>query len=124
VPVPALAVSTIFLLIVVGISYVLPKEVLVYIASTAGVALILNWLFIALAYFRFRQRVTLSLSERRVRLPGFPYVPIAAGIILLIALLTSALNQDQLVGLVAGIIILLSFSGLYIFFIKKRGLQA
>jgi L-asparagine transporter-like permease len=123
VPVPAVLVSSIFLLVVVGISYVLPKEVLVYIASTAGVALILNWLIIALAYYRFRQRVKLSLSERRVKLPGFPYTPIAAGVMLLIALLTSALNQNQLVGLVAGIIILLGFSVLYILFVKKGELQ-
>ncbi|AFM40684.1 gamma-aminobutyrate permease-like transporter [Desulfosporosinus acidiphilus SJ4] len=120
VPVAALLISSAILLVVVGISYLLPEKIFVYIASTAGAALILNWLIIALTYYRFRQRANLRPGKGQPTYPGFPGTTIAASLLLSLALATSAFNGSQLVGLVAGVLILMFFSGLYIIFVKKH----
>lgn len=120
VPVAAVLVSSVCLLIVVGISYLLPQKIFVYIAGTAGVALILNWLIIALTHFRFRQRVKLSPGERQLKYPGFPYTTLLAVVLLLVVLSTSALSRNQLVGLAVGSIILMLFSGSYFLWVKRR----
>ncbi len=124
VPVAAVLISSVFLLIVVGISYLLPKQIFVFIASTAGVALILNWLIIAITHYRFRQRVKQNQGEKQLKYPGFPYTNIVAIVLLLVALSTSALSQNQLVGLTVGIIILLVFAGLYFLLVKKQQLHS
>ncbi len=121
VPVAAVLISSVFLLFVVGISYLLPQTIFVYIASTAGVALILNWLIIAVTHYHFRQRVKSRSGKKQLKYPGFPYTTIAAIVLLLVALSTSALSKNQLVGLAAGIIILMVF-GLYFLLVKRRKL--
>ncbi|MGC7873367.1 amino acid permease [Desulfosporosinus sp. SYSU MS00001] len=99
VPVSAVMLSSAFLLCVVGISYLLPQQILVYIASSAGVALITNWLIIAATHYRFRRRMNGKT--------------IIAAVLLLVVLSTSAMNGNQLVGLMVGIIILMLLACLY-----------
>lgn len=124
VPVTAVLISSVFLLIVVGISYLLPQKIFAYIASASGVTLILNWIIIGITYWRFRQQTKKNQQEGQLRYPGFPYTTITALVLLLVALSTSALSQNQLVGLIVGFVILLLFAGLYFLLIKRQHLPS
>lgn len=118
VPVAAVLASAAFLLIVVGISYILPHNIFVYIASASGVSILLNWVIIAITHFRFRQKA--KTKQLAVKQYSFPYATVAAIILLLVALSTSVLSRNQLVGFFIGIIILLLFVALYFFLVKGR----
>ncbi|WP_407311463.1 amino acid permease [Desulfosporosinus sp. SB140] len=113
VPVAAVLISSAFLLIVAGISYLLPQEIFTYIAGSAGVALILNWLIIAVTYYCFRKQVKSNSDVRLLKSPGFPYSTIIAIILLSVVLATSVLGKNQIVGLVVGTITMLAFSGVF-----------
>ncbi len=121
VPVAAVLTSGAFLLFVVGISYLLPQTIFVYVASASGITLVLNWILIAVTHMRFRHRVKSSQNPGQVRYPGFPYTTITALVLLLVAVATSALSHNQLIGLIAGIAILLLFAGLY--YLLPKGKQ-
>jgi Gamma-aminobutyrate permease and related permeases len=101
VPMSAVLLSSICLIAVAGISYFLPQNILVYTASASGVTVLVNWLIIALTYIRFRQS------------SSFPYAAITAIALLVVALATSALSSNQLVGLMIGICLVLIFAVLY-----------
>jgi L-asparagine transporter-like permease len=101
VPKYAVLISSICLIVVVGISYFLPQNILVYTASASGVTVLINWLIIALTYVRFRQT------------SSFPYAAVIAITLLLVAIATSALSSNQLVGLVIGVCLVLIFAAFY-----------
>jgi len=116
----AMLMSSIFLLIVVGISYLLSKTIFVYPASASGVTLLINWIIIAVTHLRFRKKHQENFGAGKLRYLGFPYITITAIVLLLVVLCTSALSMNQLVGLAAGIIILLLLAGLYFALVKIR----
>ncbi|KLU61310.1 GABA permease [Peptococcaceae bacterium CEB3] len=120
VPLPAVLASSACLLIVVGISYLLPQNIFAYIASASGVTLLLNWLIIAITHIRFRWKTAHSPENRQPKAGGFPYKAAAAIVLLLVILGTAALTLNQLVGLAAGLILTLVFAGFYFFLIRKR----
>jgi L-asparagine transporter-like permease len=120
VPIPAVLLSSACLLAVVGISYILPKKIFVYIASASGVTLLVNWLIIAVTHLRFRHKSKENPNKDQLRYPGFPYTTITAIMLLLVALSTSALSPNQLIGLITGLIIISLFALSYFLLIKKR----
>jgi len=122
IPITAVFISSIFLLIVVGISYLLPQDVFVYIASASGVTLLLNWLMIALTYMHFRRCRKTNRRYPSEKSAGFPYTSIMAIVLLLVALATSALSSNQLVGLVISISLVLLLAIFYFFFVRRSRL--
>jgi len=118
-PITAVFISSTFLLIVVGISYLLPQNIFVYIASASGVTLLLNWLVIALTYIRFRRCRKIKQGTQSEQSFGFPYTAITAIVLLLIALATSAMSSNQLVGLMVGISLVILLA-MFHFFLKRR----
>lgn len=107
VPMSAVLISSTCLLAVVGISYFLPQNILVYTASASGVTILFNWLIIALTYARFRQS------------SSFPYTAVTGIALLLVALATSALSSNQLVGLIIGVCLVLIFAAFYFFIVRR-----
>jgi L-asparagine transporter-like permease len=125
-PITAVLISSAFLLIVVGISYLLPQNIFVYIASASGVTLLLNWMVIALTYIRFRQckKAKHVNQENQSEQPfGFPCIATAAIIFLLMALATSAISSNQLVGLVVGISLMLLLAMFHFFMTMRSHLR-
>lgn len=120
VPLAAVLISCACLLIVVGISYLLPQKIFVYIASASGVTLLLNWLVIAFTHLRFRRRSKSHQGNQKARQVGFPYTTATAIALLLVALATSALSSNQLVGLVIGLCIVLLLAVFYFFMTRPR----
>ena len=118
-PIAAVLISSSFLLIIVGISYILPQNIFVYIASASGVTLLLNWLVIALTYARFRRSRKTNQKNQSEQFNGFPYTAIMAIVLLLMTLATSALSPNQLVGLLIGISLVLLLAMFY-FFLTRR----
>ncbi|HEY8891371.1 MAG TPA: amino acid permease [Clostridium sp.] len=118
-PITAVLISSTFLLIVVGISYLLPQNIFVYIASASGVTILLNWLVIALTYVRFRRYSKTKQGNQSEQSFGFPYAAATAIVLLLMALATSAMSSNQLVGLVVGISLVLLLT-LFHFFLARR----
>ena len=123
IPRGAIFLSSIFLLIVVGISYVLPQTIFVYIASASGVTLLINWIIIALTHLRFRKWLKQSTEDPQLRYRRFPYSTLITLLLLLVALSTSALNKNQMVGLALGITLLLLLTIVYFILIKCRTLR-
>lgn len=113
VPVAAVLVSAIFLLVVVGLSFLLPQQIFVYIASASGVTILLNWVIIAATHLRFRRQTEPGQDEKLLRYPGCPYTNYGIIIILLVTLTTAAFSHDQLVGLIAGLVLLALYACLF-----------
>lgn len=118
VPVPAVIVSAIFLLMIVGLTYFLPEQVFTYLASASGVTILLNWAIITAAHLSFRRHPGPDKDGRRLRYRGYPYTNYFVLISLVVVLGMSVLNLNQLVGLIAG----LGLFGLYglLFYIIKK----
>jgi len=123
VPIAAIVMSSTCLLIVVFISYLLPENIFVYIASASGVTLLLNWLIIALTYVRFRRHRKTDLGSKSNRSASFPYAATSAIVLLLVALATSALSSNQLVGLVVGVSLVLMLAVFYFFLARRSRLR-
>lgn len=113
IPVAAVLASMAFLLLVAGMSFLLPQQIFVYIASASGVTILLNWLLIAVTHLRFRLHPRFTQDQKLLRYPGYPYTTYSVIILLLVVLATAALNHDQLVGLIAGLIIFAIYTGLF-----------
>ena len=123
VPRSSVFLSSIFLLIVVGISYVLPQTIFIYIASASGVTFLINWIIIALTHLRFRKRLTENTGDRQLSYRNFPYTTFIVILLLLVALSTSALNKHQMVGLEIGMTLLLLLAVAYFLLVKCQNLR-
>lgn len=120
VPKAAILLTSACLLVVVGISYLLPQNILAYTASTSGVTLLLNWLVIAFTYIKFRKhKQSPKPNTQSKRSFAFSFAPSLTIVLLLIALASSALSTNQLVGLAAGITLVFLLTMFYFFVVRE-----
>jgi len=118
VPVYAVLLSAVILLLIVGLSYLLPKRIFVYVASAGGVTSLFNWVIIGFTHLRFRRHPLRREKGRKLRYAGFPGTTWTAIVLLLLVLGTAALSRDQLVGLIAGVVLLLIYVA--VFYLVRR----
>lgn len=120
IPVYALIVSAAVLFAFVGLTYVLPQRIFVYIASAGAFTAIFNWIVICFTYLRFRrQRAAENRQKGQMKLWGYPYTTYLALALLFLVVLTIPLGPDQWVGLVGGLAALAVYSGVYLLVYQK-----
>lgn len=121
VPAVALMVSGTALLFTAILSYFLPRQVFVLLATASGFLAMINWLTISITHFFYRKKTLREHPEKlRYKVPGYPYTTFMEIALILGVFATSVLYSGQIGGLIGS---LLLFCGLLIFYfaLKHRG---
>lgn len=72
VPRAAVLFSSLFVGIVVIITYLAPKEVFNYVMSIATIAALINWIMILYTQIKFRQKIGINADKLTYKMPFFP----------------------------------------------------
>lgn len=94
VPRAAVLFSSLFVGIVVIITYLAPKEVFNYVMSIATIAALINWIMILYTQIKFRQRIGLKAKKLSYKMPLFPLLNYAGIIYFLSIGITMAAMPD------------------------------
>ena len=119
VPVYALVLSSAALLATAILSYLIPQEVFVLLATASGFLALFNWLTISVTHYFYRKK---TLKENpgklKYRAPGYPYTSFLEAFLILAILASSPLYPGQVPGLIGGIVLLAAL--IFGYFILKR----
>jgi L-asparagine transporter-like permease len=96
-----------------GLGFLLPRQVYLFLVSSGGFSLLLTYVVIVATHYRFRKKNGCP-PKGRCQLPGFPYTSWAAlaGLIAIIA--SMPLIKGQGSGLLAGVILVVFYIGAYL----------
>ena len=100
------------MLLGLGFGLLFPRVYLVLI-TTGGFALIFTYAVIMASHIRFRKKNGCP-PEGKCQMPGYPYTSWIALISMIIVLLSMPFIPGQGVGLIAGIVMVVLFSGVYL----------
>ena len=119
VPVYALGTSSAVLLLTAVLSYVIPNQIFVILATASGFLALFNWLTISITHYFYRKKTLREHPERlKYRAPGYPYTSFLEALLILALFATAPLYPGQVSGLVGGMVL---FAGLVIaYFILKK----
>ncbi|RKD29531.1 amino acid permease [Thermohalobacter berrensis] len=113
VPIYALYSSGIGLVIVIVLSYLLPKTIYEYMTTAAGVLLLLNWIIILSAEIKYRKYYYKKDGKISFKMIGTPYTSYGSILFIVFSLIGSAFRKIQRVGLLIGISIVLVIFSIY-----------
>jgi L-asparagine transporter-like permease len=126
VPVPAMSLTATGLLIAIIMSFLLPATVYEYLATAAGVMLILNWIIILGAQIKNRPAYMRSSGFVRYSMRGYPLTSYLAIGIIVLTISGALLHPAQRIGVLVSLVLAAA-----IYFISrlpqihgKAGLQA
>jgi AAT family amino acid transporter/GABA permease/proline-specific permease ProY len=111
-----------FLGVAVVLSYALPKQLFLYLASASSFISLFNWSTSALTYLRFRR--TVKNRAYPFRLPGFPYLPYLSLGLLLAAMISIPLGAGQVSGLIVGAFLAVFFLAVYMILVRRRPVRS
>lgn len=100
-------------------SFVLPKEVYIFLVSSGGYSLLFSYLIITITHNRFRVKRGCPPSGN-CQLVGFPYTSYATIILLFLIIISMPFIKGQGYGLFAGFGLTVIFSVCYFLFIRKK----
>jgi AAT family amino acid transporter len=112
VPLKGILFSGLAMLAGVSLSYVLPKQIYIFLVSSGGFSLLLAYLIIMLTHLRFRARVGCPPAGH-CQLGGFPYTNWLAIIGLFLSIATMPLIPGQGSGLAAGLMLVAFYSAAF-----------
>lgn len=119
VPVYALVLSSAALLATAILSYLIPQEVFVLLATASGFLALFNWLTISVTHYFYRKKTLKENPEKlKYMAPGYPYTSFLEAFLILAILASSPLYPGQVPGLIGGIALLAALISGY--FILKR----
>lgn len=95
------------------LSFILPKKVYVFLVSSGGFSLLFTYLIIVLTHYKLR-KINGCPPSGNCQLPGFPYTSWIAIVSLIVIIASMPLVEGQGLGLIAGITILLIYTGIYL----------
>lgn len=98
-----------------GLGFVLPQQVYIFLVSSGGFALLFAYVIILATHYKLR-KVRGCPPRGNCQLPGFPYTSwfALAGIIAIIASMPLVPGQGS--GLIAGLILIFLYTGVYFIF--------
>ncbi|MFD0698756.1 amino acid permease [Paenibacillus sp. GCM10027628] len=123
VPFRALIVSAIIASVALISSIVAPDTVFLWLSGISGFAGILVWMGVALSHYLFRRRYIAEgnrLEDLKYKVKLFPFVPILAIILCLIALIGLAFDEEQKIALYYGIPFTIVCYGVYYLFYRSK----
>jgi AAT family amino acid transporter len=112
IPVRGILFSGTAMLAAVGLGYLLPKGIYIFLVSSGGFSLLFAYLIILVTHYKFRIRNGCP-PKGNCQMPGFPYTSWAAILALIIIIATMPLVPGQGSGLFAGILLILFYMILY-----------
>lgn len=114
VPVFALVLSSLALLLTAVLSYVLPDQVFVILATSSGFLALFNWLTITVTHYFYRKK-TLAESPQKLKYKayGYPFTN-AFEIVLILAITGIAFFTGERISIIVGIAILIILFFMYL----------
>jgi len=116
VPIHALSLSGLGLFIAIIFSFLLPDTVYEYLATAAGVMLILNWIIILGSQLRNKPGYEKTRRQVEYTMPGYPYSSYFAIGLIILTIAGTILSENERIGVLAS----LGFVGLIYAYSKIR----
>jgi AAT family amino acid transporter len=101
-------------------SFILPKQVYLFLVSSGGFSLLFTYVVILMTHYRFRRKSGCPPAGN-CQLKGFPVTSIAAIVVLIAVIVCMPLVPGQGYGLIAGAALVALYTAIY--FIKKTRLK-
>lgn len=95
-----------------GLGFLLPEQVYLFLVSSGGFALLFTYVIILATHYKFRKQHGCP-PEGQCQLPGYPWTSWLALISSVIIIASMPLIPGQGAGLLAGLMLVLLFSGVY-----------
>lgn len=120
IPLRGIIFSGITMLIAFSLSFLLPKEVYLFLVSSGGFSLLFTYLIIVITHYKFRKKN--GCPKDKCQLPGYPYTSWIAILSLIVIIASMPLVPGQGKGLLAGILFLVFYFIIYIIstFLKQH----
>lgn len=107
VPVYALTLSSLVLAFTALLSYFLPEKIFIILTGASSFLAMFNWLTICVTHLLYRRKVLKEAPGKlKFKVPGYPIITILAIILVIIVLASIALNPDQIVSLIGGVVLI------------------
>lgn len=124
VPVYALGASSVVLLLTAVLSYVLPNQIFIILATSSGFLALVNWLTISITHYFYRKKALREHPERiKYRAPGYPYTSFLEALLILALFATAPLYPGQVSGLVGGILLIAGLVVVYFILRKSKAVK-
>jgi L-asparagine transporter-like permease len=105
--------SGIAMLVGLGLGFMLPQQVYLFLVSSGGFALLFSYAVILATHYKLRQE-TGCPPDGKCQLPGYPISTVVAFVSILLIIASMPLVPGQGAGLLAGVVLVLLFSGIYV----------
>ncbi|HWR55923.1 MAG TPA: amino acid permease [Negativicutes bacterium] len=106
------------MLVGLGLGFILPQQVYLFLVSSGGFALLFSYTVILVTHYKFR-KIRGCPPRGNCQLPGFPYTSWFAAVGLTAIIASMPLIPGQAYGLLAGLILVGIYTGVY--FLMKPG---
>lgn len=112
IPYRGIIFSGISMLLALGLGFLLPKRIYLFLVSSGGFSLLFTYLIIMATHYKFRKKHGCP-PQGNCQFPGYPYTSWLIIAALIITIITMPLIPGQGSGLVAGIVLLFFYSACY-----------
>lgn len=122
IPYRGITFSGLSMLFGLGLGFILPKNIYLFLVSSGGFSLLFAYIIILFTHYKFRKKFGCP-PKGKCTLPGYPYTSIFAIISLVIIILSMPLIPGQGSGLLAGILLIILYSLIYLIknYLHKSG---
>ncbi|RKD29133.1 amino acid permease [Thermohalobacter berrensis] len=120
IPYKGIIFSGLAMLIGLGLGFILPKKIYLFLVSSGGFSLLFTYLIILATHYKFRKKHGCP-PKGKCQLPGYPYTSWIAITAVLTIIITMPLIPGQGEGLFAGLIFVTLYATIYLVakYIKK-----
>lgn len=117
VPIYSLVISSIFLGLVILLSYFLPKRLFIYVSSSSSFITLFNWTIIIITYLAFKKINEKSKANGTRNI--YYFKPVLALALVLLVISSVPFVPQQIPGMIAGLALLTIFLGVYFLYYRK-----
>ncbi len=113
VPYRGILFSGVAMLVGLGLGFMLPQQVYLFLVSSGGFALLFSYAVILATHYKLRKAVGCP-PEGKCQLPGYPLTSLLALVSIILIIASMPIVPGQGAGLLAGVSLILLFSGIYL----------
>ncbi|KOA19964.1 GABA permease [Clostridium homopropionicum DSM 5847] len=118
IPYKGIIFSGISMLIGLGLGFLLPKQVYIFLVSSGGFSLLFTYFIILITHNRFRKNHGCP-PKGKCRFPGYPYTSWISSIAVIVIIASMPFIEGQGAGLLAGLFLVIFYSSIYVIVYKK-----
>ena len=118
IPYRGIIFSGIAMLAALGLGFMLPKQVYIFLVSSGGFSLLFTYFIILITHYKFR-KTNGCPPQGKCRFPGYPYTSWVAIAAILIIIVSMPFIKGQGLGLLAGLALVVIYSLVYLVFKQK-----